>query len=307
MRLNKRIAIGVLAAVMALSMLTACSDSGGGSTTAPSGGSGTSVGGNTNTEPDDKKDDTTQPPKEDNKKDDTKNDTMPLQTRAEKFFSGRYTINGAKWTYTVQRTQTSLDDGRQSTGVYIIASDGKRTMDRCLFDNGKDATTIIDWQQQREYSFDSTNQGDTVFIQNWEEDYSETNYGYLCYDVWHQRTYKKPTLREFADEYIAGTYQVDGVNYYAESYIHNYDTGTQEARIYCFDQGDTEGLNLRYYINITKYAGTSQQTNKYKVMNISNTFDASLLQVPEGRDVYLRVGNDYVLQEEKTQKDNYPN
>ena len=63
MRLNKRIAIGVLAAVMALSMLTACSDSGGGSTTAPGGGSGTSIGGNTNTEPDDKKDDSVTPPK----------------------------------------------------------------------------------------------------------------------------------------------------------------------------------------------------------------------------------------------------
>ena len=312
MRLSKRIAIGVMAVALALSM-TAC---GGDVPEQPSnsgaGGTNTSTGSdaNTGTDTGDKKDETiTTPPKDDNKNDDKK-DTMPAQTRAEKFFSGRYVINGAKWTYTVQHTSISVNSGRQETGNYIIASDGKRTMDRCLFDNGKDLTQIIDWQQQTRYHFDSTDSDGSVNVQHWEEDYSDTNYGYLCYDVWRQRTYKKPSLREFADEYTAGTYQVDGVNYYGESYAHTYNDGmgSQEVRIYCFDQGDTEGLNLRYYINIRRNGnGENEHIDKYKVLSVSNTFDANYLQVPEGRSIWLRVGNDYVLQEEKTPKDNYPN
>lgn len=289
MRLNKRIAIGVLAAVMALSMLTACSDSGGGDTTAPSGGSGTSVGGNTNTEPDDKKDDSVTPPKEDT-------DIVQAQNRTEKFFSGKYAINGKRWTYRVDSLY--MNGEQQWTGTTIIASDGYRTYERMenfagvvdendIYDPAKGVYYRVypDMNQVVQYSIESSRSG------------------LLIYDYLYNTPKRSPS-----SNYKAGLYKIDDIVYYCESWTSKYN-GSETTTVFCFDKDDVEGKNLRYCVSQTK---TGDKVTNYvlrKVSNIGTEFDVALLQIPEGYNFYTYDKNTgkEVSTGTKTGKDNYPN
>ena len=307
MKLKKRIAVSAMAAVLAAAMLAGCNQpptsepSTGGNHTGTGGGSSSSSS-SSSTSTGDKKDDTATPPKEDgNKKDDAQ-----LETRAEKFFSGKYIINRTKWLYMMQRTEVSYEENRTSTAVYTVATDGRRTVIKTEFNNGGDLTEINDWKEMTRYDFDSTEERSYVSIQSRKENPSSTSYGYLGYDILYQGV-DQPSLREWADQREIGTYQVDGVKYYSETYTRNYELGYQKQMIYCFDAGDKEGRNLRYYINLTRKDGKLLWMDKYKMIKISSEVDINLLRVPEGRTIHRRVGDSYVVNGEKTPKDNYPN
>ena len=309
MRLSKRIAIGVMAAALALSM-TAC---GGDVPEQPSnsgaGGTNTSTGSNTGTDTGDKKDDTTTTPPKDDSKEDDKNDEMQGETRTEKFFSGRYAINGPKWTYTAQIKTSSLDEGETYSGTETYTTDGRRVA-VCTSWSNSDSVVLQDFQEKRMYVFSNTNPEQPVGIRAWEGD-STTNtyYGRLRYDVLYQGKRNIPSLREFANEYKVGTYRVDGVEYYSESYIHNYGD-VEVTLIYCFDTGDIEGRNLRYFIELDRNSPNAEASYTYicKVLSASNTFDEKMLQVPEGREVYVIAGSgESIKQDELSPKDTYPN
>lgn len=129
MRLSKRLAIGILAAMMALSM-SACkpseqppaSSSTGNqpSTSTPSASSGSNSDSSSAASSGSSSSASSE---SDSRKDDVKE-----QTRADKFFSGRYIMNNSKWTYTVQRTD--IREGGQLAGdddvIEIVATDGRR-------------------------------------------------------------------------------------------------------------------------------------------------------------------------------------
>ena len=341
MRLNKRIAIGVLATVMVLSMLTACSDSGGGAATAPDGGSGTSIGDNANTEPDDKKDDSVTPPKEDT-------DVVQAQNRTEKFFSGKYAINGKRWTYRVDSLY--MNGEQQWTGTTIIASDGYRTYERMenfagvvdendIYDPAKGVYYRVypDMNQVVQYSIEGSRSGlliydylyntpkrspssnyktglhkidDIVYYceswtSNYEVQYSieDSKSGLLIYEYLYNTPKQTPS-----SNYKAGLYKIDDIVYYCESWTSNYN-GSETTTVFCFDKDDVEGKNLRYCVSQTKTGDKVTNCVLGKVSNIGTEFDAALLQIPEGYDFYIYDKNTgkEVSTGTKTGKDNYPN
>ena len=307
MRLSKRLAVGVLAAVLALSM-TACGGSSGNGTggnpsskpgqTPPSSGSSSSSSSSMSTT--DKKDDINTSPKEDENK-------MLIGTRTEKFFSGHNIINSAKWTYTDEITDTEY-----SNRTVMVASDDRRTY-RKETQGNYDGIEITDSKEKKEYKIDETNR--KVYI----EDHGDIPYyGSLEYDCLYLKFDPIQSIRSGNVSCKIGTYQVDGVTYYSETYrstVGKYwksesKKGKLEStRIFCFDMGDTEGKNLRYYISVDVEDGVVARTVKNKITKISNTFDESLLRIPEGYRLYRDDPDTgkLVLVTESTPKDNYPN
>lgn len=315
MRLSKRLAIGVLAAMMALSMSackpseqpptssstgsnsptstpSASSGSNGNSSSAASSGSSSSASSES-----------------DSRKDDVKE-----QTRADKFFSGRYIMNNSKWTYTVQRTD--IREGGQLAGdddvIEIVATDGRRWAIQWI-DGDYVSTELGDEIESKNYKIrhDPSHNRNEVKITNVDNKYNQTLYGYLGDDVLWQGAGHNQSISERADKYETGVRKIGGTSYYSEVYTNQYEGGLYEEDIYCFDPGDTEGKYLRYYIHLRKSADGAKVMGGIinKVTNIGSTFDAALLQVPEGYEMSVRNAGDiqYKKLEEKTPKDNYPN
>lgn len=315
MRLSKRLAIGILAAMMALSM-TACkppeqppaSSSTGNqpSTSTPSASSGSNSDSSSAASSGSSSSASSE---SDSRKDDVKE-----QTRADKFFSGRYIMNNSKWTYTVQRTD--IREGGQLAGdddvIEIVATDGRRWAIRWI-DGDYVSTELGDEIESKNYEIihDPSHNWNEVKITNVDNKYNQTLYGYLGDDVLWQGAGHNQSISERADKYETGMRKIGGASYYSEVYTKQYESGLYEEDIYCFDPGDTEGKYLRYYIHLRKSADGAKVMGGIinKVTNIGSTFDAALLQVPEGYEMSVRNAGDiqYKKLEEKTPKDNYPN
>lgn len=71
-----------------------------------------------------------------------------------------------------------------------------------------------------------------------------------------------------------GTVAIDGVNYYFESQSTTTDGETSTA-YYCFDEADTAGASLKYFISETQY-----ERYIYKINSVSGNVDASLFTIP---------------------------
>lgn len=315
MRLSKRLAAGVLAAVLALSM-TACkpseqppaSSSTGNqpSTSTPSASSGSNSDSSSAASSGSSSSASSE---SDSRKDDVKE-----QTRADKFFSGRYIMNNSKWTYTVQRTD--IREGGQLAGdddvIEIVATDGRRWAIQWI-DGDYVSTELGDEIESKNYKIrhDPSHNRNEVKITNVDNKYNQTLYGYLGDDVLWQGAGHNQSISERADKYETGVRKIGGTSYYSEVYTKQYESGLYEEDIYCFDPGDTEGKYLRYYIHLRKSADGAKVMGGIinKVTNIGSTFDAALLQVPEGYEMSVRNAGDiqYKKLEEKTPKDNYPN
>lgn len=313
MRLSKRLAIGILAAMMALSM-SACkpqqqppassSTGNNSSTSTPSASSGENNGSASSSGSS-----SSASSESDSRKDDVKE-----QTRADKFFSGRYIMNNSKWTYTVQRTD--IREGGQLAGdddvIEIVATDGRRWAIQWI-DGDYVSTELGDEIESKNYEIlhDPSHNWNEVMITNVDNKYNQTLYGYLGDDVLWQGAGHNQSISERADKYETGVRKIGGTSYYSEVYTKQYESGLYEEDIYCFDPGDTEGKYLRYYIHLRKSADGAKVMGGIinKVTNIGSTFDAALLQVPEGYEMSVRNAGDiqYKKLEEKTPKDNYPN
>ena len=307
MRLSKRLAAGVLAAVLALSM-TACGGTGGGNgaggnpsskpgQTPPSSGSSSSS--SSSTSMGDKKDDTNTSPKEDENK-------MLIGTRTEKFFSGHNFINSAKWTYTNEITDTEYPNR-----TVMVASDGRRTYRKKTQGNYV-GIEITDSKEKKEYAIYEKHKN--VHI----EDHGDLPYyGSLEYDCLYLKFDPIQAIRSGNVSCKIGTYQVDGVTYYSETYRSTvgryYESESKKGklestRIFCFDMGDTEGKYLRYYISVDEKDGVVARTVKNKITKIGNTFDENLLRVPEGYEILTHDEKwNFVYTGKLTPKDNYPN
>lgn len=314
MRLSKRLAMGILAATMALSM-SACkpseqppaSSSTGNqpSTSTPSASSGENNGSASSSGSS-----SSASSGSESKKD----NVVKEQTRADKFFSGRYIMNNSKWTYTVQRTD--IHEGGQLAKdnhvTEIVATDGRRWAIQWI-DGDYVSTELGDEIESKNYEIihDPSHNWNEVMITNVDNKYNQTLYGYLGDDVLWQGAGHNQSISERADKYETGVRKIGGTSYYSEVYTKQYESGLYEEDIYCFDPGDTEGKYLRYYIHLRKSADGAKVMGGIinKVTNIGSTFDAALLQVPEGYEMSVRNAGDiqYKKLEEKTPKDNYPN
>lgn len=314
MRLSKRLAAGVLAAMMALSM-SACKPSeqppassstgNNSSTSTPSASSGENNGSASSSGSS-----SSASSGSESKKD----NVVKEQTRADKFFSGRYIMNNSKWTYTVQRTD--IREGGQLAKdnhvTEIVATDGRRWAIQWI-DGDYVSTELGDEIESKNYEIihDPSHNWNEVKITNVDNKYNQTLYGYLGDDVLWQGAGHNQSISERADKYETGVRKIGGASYYSEVYTKQYVSDWYVEDIYCFDPGDTEGKYLRYYIHLNKSADGDKVMGGTinKVTNIGSTFDAALLQVPEGYEMSVRNAGDiqYKKLEEKTPKDNYPN
>lgn len=89
-------------------------------------------------------------------------------------------------------------------------------------------------------------------------------------------------------------YTVNGVKYYAEGI-----TPENQTYFYCFDIDDTEGMNLKFIVEDKgKY-----QTNVYKFKVIQSQAKMDMLRIPEGYKIYKGYSSTGTV----TSKDTYPN
>ena len=299
MRLSKRIAIGVMAAALALSM-TAC---GGDVPEQPSnsgaGGTNTSTGSNTSTDTGDKKDDTTITPPKDDSKEDNKKDEVQGETRTEKFFSGQNIVNGKQWTYTIQSQY--WQNGRTWNDTIIVTSDGKRTCERRIYE-----TDVHNQLYDPDWNFSYSIYDSKKTANQYPIKFSAMN-GPLMFDYCYKN--KNQSMRRALISCETGTYTMDGIVYYSEAFTYPMNGQGTATFTYCYDMGDTQGTNLRYLIVEEKIGDTVEEKKIRKVTGISSVIDTSMLQVPEGYEVckWDEASRTYVSTGETTSKDTYPN
>lgn len=284
MRLSKRLAVGVLAAVMALSMMTACGGSGGNGTggnpsskpgqTPPSSGSSSSsssssgTGGSSST-------------------------TAPtLNARSTKYFNRWEKLN--RFTYKVWMQLT--DDGETTVSTIRLVTDGVRYSFQQWDEKGES-----DWRVLTDTKTKQTNYIYDDFVLRKTQSDSMTSEGSPDY---LKQLSMSGDSRHLNMPMTVGTTMVDGTLYYSETYEESVG-GASRKFVYCFDAGDLEGRNLRYVLEEGAYMGTSglqKATVKMKILENAETVDYDALRVPEGYDLL-------VDDEEKgtTPKDNYPN
>lgn len=313
MRLSKRLAIGVLAAMMALSMSackpseqppassstgsnsptstpSASSGSNGNSSSAASSGSSSSASSSASNVPS-------------TSGSESKDEDILVETRTEKFFSGKNIINSARWTYTAH--ERLWKDGKLIEGTRIAASDGWRTYTAFKDYKGvSDEEDINDPSRSVQYRIFSD--GDGMIIEN--NITSNPRLGILTYDYCYHNENVASQLKLLRKICKIGTYTIDGTEYYSETYGGDSQNGDLYIDTFCFDKSDTEGKYLRYRIRQIK--NSKEDINWIiKVTGISNTFDENLLRIPEGYRLYRDDPDTgkLVLVTESTPKDNYPN
>lgn len=312
MRLSKRLAIGVLAAMMALSM-TACkpseqppassstgnqpstsipsASSGENSSSISSNGSSSSASSSVSNVPS-------------TSGSESKDADLLVETRTEKFFSGKNIINSARWTYTAHEWHWM--DGELIEGTRIAASDGNRTYTALKdYEWDEDEEDINDPSWSVEYR---------IFADGRIEENNMTSdsmMGILTYDYCYHNENVASQLKLLRKICKIGTYTIDGNEYYSETYGGHSQNGNLYIDTFCFDKSDTEGKYLRYRICQTKNSKGDKVYSNWiiKVTGISNTFDENLLRIPEGYRLYRDDPDTgkLVLVTESTPKDNYPN
>ena len=311
MRLSKRLAMGILAAMMALSM-SACkpseqppaSSSTGNqpSTSTPSASSGENNGSASSSgSSSSASSSVSNVPSTSGSE--SKDADLLVETRTEKFFSGKNIINSARWTYTAHEKRWI--DGKLIEGTRIAASDGWRTYTAFKdYEGVSDEEDINDPSWSVEYRIFSD--GDGMIIEN--NMTSDSMPGILTYDYCYHNENMASQLKLLRKICKIGTYTIDGTEYYSETYGGHSQNGDLYIDTFCFDKSDTEGKYLRYRICQTK--NSKEDSNLIiKVTGISNTFDESLLRIPEGYRLYRDDPDTgkFVLVTESTPKDNYPN
>lgn len=289
MRLSKRLAVGVLAAVMALSMLTAC---GGGNanenpsssgSNAPSNSSSSASSGSNSSS-------SSSPASSDS----NSQNQVTAVSRTDKYFK-RLGVDPDKSYYYELETLNGASGGSLTTQT----SDGVRvgriwklkgidSADLRIYDR----RTKEEWCVYNNYPWGSGEDKERV---EWEM----------------KGTYFKGwPLIEIGTPVKATTHKVNGVEYYAEEVMLT-NVKNQPTYYYCFDLNDTEGMNLRYIVEPEDYGKNSDKVLDviYKFNAISGKANMNMLRVPEGYKLY-KVSHVMGVQDEymgTTPKDNYPN
>lgn len=251
MRLSKRLAVGVLAAVMALSMMTACGGgnpnekpSSSGSNASSSSSSSASGGSNSNSSSSSGSSSASSNSNSQNQ--------VTAVSRTDKYFR-RLGVEPGKSYYYELETLNGASGGALTTqtsdGVRVgriwklkgIDSDDLRIYDR---------RTKEEWIVYNNYPWGSGEDKERV---DWDT----------------RGTYFKGwPLIEIGTPVKATTHKVNGVEYYAEE-ITLTDVKNQPTYYYCFDLDDTEGMNLRYIVEPEDYDNHSD-----KVLDVIYKFNA---------------------------------
>ncbi len=282
MRLSRRLAIGMLAAVMALSM-TAC---GGGNANENSSSSGSNAPSNSSSSASSGSNSSSSSSSSASSDSNSQNQVTAV-SRTDKYFK-RLGVDPEKSYYYELETLNGADGGAVTTqtsdGVRvgrIWKLKGINSADLRIYDR----RTKEEWSVYNNYPWGSGEDKERV--------------------VWEMNgTYFKGwPLIEIGTPVKATTHKVNGVEYYAEE-ITLINVKNQPTYYYCFDLDDTEGMNLRYIVEPEDYGKNSDKVLDviYKFNAISGKANMNMLRVPEGYKLYKDrkcVGT--------TSKDTYPN
>ena len=271
MRLSKRVAVGILTSILAVSLMTACGGGGGGT---PNGNgnqkpsnSGASSGSTENGDDTDNSGSSG--------KDDGNNLENPsaMTSRTVKYFM-RQVVDG-KNRYI--RYYNESDDWEVEQ-----ACDGNRSYNKGIGSTASErwvVNFIRDRAEGKLYEVDTKHneiRSEDIDINNWTESSTGKTVRFIPVN-----------MKEFYWE--PGTKTVHGVEYYCERTFYY---------AYCFDKDDTEGLKLKY---VVEEAGSGMDF-VYEIKEVSPKFDPELLRIPENYKLYY---NDKYIG--VTGKDNYPN
>lgn len=264
MRMMKRVAVSILAAAMALSLLTACG--GGDAPSAPETPSnpGTSQG-------EDKKDDEKKDPpaesKPEDKKDEEVADGSTIELNKSRTYKWALEYAYAQKVYVKIEPVKSASNGSQSYICQETVRDGQKSYTKVTYKNGKVAETLVDLSQKnvlnqyelysnqkiaimRSYTMNATNPDDNTVLD------PETNY-----------TVKKTT------------HVINAIPYYAEAItMEDKDTKRTETQMFCYDNTG----NLVYMV-------ASPDTADEQIVRVQYSKsipDSAILSIPNGWSVY---------------------
>ena len=288
MRMMKRVAVSILAAAMALSLMTACG--GGDAPSAPETPSnpGTSQGeekkdDSTGGKPEDKKDDEKKDPPAESKPEDKKDEEVADGSTIE--FNKSRTYKWALEYRSAQKVYIKVEPVKPASQDVVCmesVADGRKSYTKVTYKNGKAAETLVDLSQNnvvnqyelysnqkiaimKSHSVTVTNPDDNTVLD------PETNY-----------TVKKTTR------------VINAVPYYTEAItMEDKDTKRTETQMFCYD--NTGSL---------VYLVSSPDTADEQIVQIQcskSIPDSAILSIPNGWSVYtVTYGASY---NDKTVKD----
>lgn len=290
MRLQKRIAAALLAAALMTVMLTACSDDG--SHVTGGGNSGGSTGGNS-------------PGISSGSEGGSKGDesgTVPKPEENPVYRIEKYNARHQSKTYTYKETVIEDTGGTESSvgRTFITVSDGIRLAQYDITKQFKDCT-IMDTKANMVYTY-------LDFVNEEDRDV----YTYALADGAKQLANAHPSVNYTIQYYgYGGAYgkplkvgmqEVNHTTCYCET-IMDEDVMLSGNRTYCFAPDDKEGMKLLYVVEVQ-----GQHRTVYKIDQYTDTVnDWSLLQVPEGYELWEGRNSDAKDTGTKTKKDRYPN
>ena len=264
MRMMKRVAVSILAAAMALSLMTACG--GGDAPSAPETPSnpGTSQG-------EDKKDDEKKDPpaesKPEDKKDEEVADGSTIELNKSRTYKWALEYAYAQKVYVKIEPVKSTSNGSQIIICQETVRDGQKSYNKVTYKNGKVAETLVDLSQKnvlnqyelysnqkiaimRSYTMNATNPDDNTVLD------PEMNY-----------TVKKTT------------HVINAVPYYTEAItMEDKDTKRTETQMFCYDNTG----NLVYMV-------ASPDTADEQIVRVQYSKsipDSAILSIPNGWSVY---------------------
>lgn len=307
MRLSKRLAVGVMAAVMALSMLTACG--GGNPNENPSSSSASNASSNSSSSASSGSNSNSSSSSASTGSENKENTHISSKdSRAAKYFNRREKMT--QYTYKAQIETTA--HGETSNKTIKVVTDGVRDFSymKGSFGSTNEFTSITD-KRTKMVSFIPKNSdgsdGKEVYQYSYTNSNINSDYGNPQYI---ESVAMQGDPRKSSYPVTVGTTMVDGTLYYSETYGPESGIGTKWT--YCFDAGDVEGNNLRYAIMESSWqmAGMTDEKVKIKIIENTTNVDYKLLQVPEGYEIVIHKednGTWWERTKETTPKDNYPN
>lgn len=288
MRMMKRVAVSILAAAMALSLMTACGGGDAPSDPETPSNPGTSQGeekkdDSTDSKPEDKKDDEKKDPPAESKPEDKKDEEVADGSTIE--FNKSRTYKWALEYRSAQKVYIKVEPVKPASQDVVCmesVADGRKSYTKVTYKNGKAAETLVDLSQNnvvnqyelysnqkiaimKSHSVTVTNPDDNTVLD------PETNY-----------TVKKTTR------------VINAVPYYTEAItMEDKDTKRTETQMFCYD--NTGSL---------VYLVSSPDTADEQIVHIQcskSIPDSAILSIPNGWSVYtVTYGASY---NDKTVKD----
>lgn len=264
MRMMKRVAVSILAAAMALSLLTACGGGDAPSTPETPSNPGTSQG-------EEKKDDEKKDPPAESKPEDKKYeevaDGSTVELNKSRTYKWALEYAYAQKVYVKIEPVKSASNGSQSYICQETVRDGQKSYTKVTYKNGKVAEALVDLSQKnvlnqyelysnqkiaimRSYTMNATNPDDNTVLD------PEMNY-----------TVKKTT------------HVINAIPYYAEAItMEDKDTKRTETQMFCYDNTG----NLVYMV-------ASPDTADEQIVRVQYSKsipDSAILSIPNGWSVY---------------------